>query len=193
MGFLPDRVTTDGHGSYPRAIRMVLGPTVPHRTSAFWNNRLQQDHRGIKGRIRPMRGFKNHQVDEHPPRHRKEGAVGGHRDTHGDNIMADSDCDRRACLHPVNKQCGRKQVGAAARTQPSLNKTPMHGNRGIEPSRLPNPARHQETGSRFLGVAQAVSTAPMQQARAIDGGYQREESLHTGRFRIARSEPPADA
>jgi transposase-like protein len=35
MGFLPDRVTTDGHGSYPRAIRAVLGRSVRHRTSAY--------------------------------------------------------------------------------------------------------------------------------------------------------------
>jgi putative transposase len=59
-GFRPDRVTTDSHGSYPRAIRTVLGRTVRHRTSAYLNNRLEQDHRGIKGRIRCMRGFKNH-------------------------------------------------------------------------------------------------------------------------------------
>src|SRR4051794_41869753 len=32
-------------------------PPVP-RTSAYLNNRLEQDHRGIKGRYRPMRGFK---------------------------------------------------------------------------------------------------------------------------------------
>jgi putative transposase len=60
MGFRPDRVTTDGHGSYPRAIRTVLGRRVRHRTSAYLNNRLEQDHRGIKGRIRYMRGFKSH-------------------------------------------------------------------------------------------------------------------------------------
>jgi transposase-like protein len=30
MGFKPDRVTTDGHGSYPRAIRTVLGGAVRH-------------------------------------------------------------------------------------------------------------------------------------------------------------------
>jgi len=60
MGFRPDRVTTDGHGSYPRAIRTMLGKTVRHRTSAYLNNRLEQDHRGIKGRIRCMRGFKSH-------------------------------------------------------------------------------------------------------------------------------------
>jgi putative transposase len=59
-GFTPDRVTTDGHGAYPRAIRSTLGRRVLHRTSAYLNNRLEQDHRGIKGRIRCMRGFKNY-------------------------------------------------------------------------------------------------------------------------------------
>ena len=54
----PDRVTTDGHDSYPRAIRTELGKGVRHRTSAYLNNRLEQDHRGIKGRYRSMRGFK---------------------------------------------------------------------------------------------------------------------------------------
>jgi putative transposase len=58
-GFRPGRVTTDGHGPYPRAIRTVLGRTVRHRMSASLNNRLEQDHRGIKGRIRCMRGFKS--------------------------------------------------------------------------------------------------------------------------------------
>src|SRR4051812_31909352 len=29
----PDRVTTDGHGSYPRAIRSTLGRRVVHRTA----------------------------------------------------------------------------------------------------------------------------------------------------------------
>jgi putative transposase len=62
MGFRPDRVTTDGHGSYPRAIRSVLGKKVRHRTSAYLNNRIEQDHRGIKGRIRCMRGFKSHEA-----------------------------------------------------------------------------------------------------------------------------------
>ena len=60
MGFRPDRVTTDGHGSYPKAIRSVLGKTVRHRTSAYLNNRLAQDHHSIKGRIRCMRDFNSH-------------------------------------------------------------------------------------------------------------------------------------
>ena len=60
VGFRPNRVTTDGHRSYPRVIRNVLGKAVHHRTNAYLNNRLEQDHRGIKGRIRCMRGFKSH-------------------------------------------------------------------------------------------------------------------------------------
>jgi transposase-like protein len=58
-GVTPDQVTTDGHGFYPRAIRSTLGRRVVHRTSAYKNNRLEQDHRGVKGRIRCMRGFKS--------------------------------------------------------------------------------------------------------------------------------------
>ncbi|MDO9714746.1 DDE-type integrase/transposase/recombinase, partial [Paracraurococcus lichenis] len=34
-GITPERVTTDGHGSYPRAIPATLGRRVVHRTSAF--------------------------------------------------------------------------------------------------------------------------------------------------------------
>jgi transposase-like protein len=60
VGFVPDRVTTDGHNSYPRAVRSTLGRNVRHRTSVYLNNRLEQDHRGIKGRIQCMRGFKEH-------------------------------------------------------------------------------------------------------------------------------------
>ncbi len=58
-GQVPDRVTTDGHVSYPRAIRSTLGRRVVHRTSAYKNNGLEQDHRGVKGRTRCMRGFKS--------------------------------------------------------------------------------------------------------------------------------------
>src|SRR4051812_19595038 len=57
-GITPDRVTTDGPDSDPRAIRTELGKRVQHRTSRSLNNRLEQDHRGIKGRYGPMRGFK---------------------------------------------------------------------------------------------------------------------------------------
>jgi putative transposase len=46
------------HDSYPRAIRTTLGAGVRHRDSQYLNNRLEQDHRGVKGRYGPMRGFK---------------------------------------------------------------------------------------------------------------------------------------
>src|SRR6202008_1027293 len=58
-GVIPDRVTTDGHDAYPRAIRTELGSRVRHRTNCYLNNRLERDHRGIKGRCRPMLGFKS--------------------------------------------------------------------------------------------------------------------------------------
>ena len=57
VGHRPDRVTTDGHDAYPRAIRETLGDDVTHRYSRYLNNRTEQDHRGIKQRYYPMRGF----------------------------------------------------------------------------------------------------------------------------------------
>ena len=56
-GHAPAQVTTDGHDAYPRAIRETLGPGVHHRTSRYKNNQIEQDHRGIKQRYYPMRGF----------------------------------------------------------------------------------------------------------------------------------------
>ncbi len=56
-GDAPERVTTDGHDSYPRAIRETLGENVIHRCNQYLNNRIEQDHRGIKQRYYPMRGF----------------------------------------------------------------------------------------------------------------------------------------
>ena len=56
-GRRPEQVTTDGHNSYPRAIAEVLGKKVKHRCSRYKNNRIEQDHRGIKQRYYPMRGF----------------------------------------------------------------------------------------------------------------------------------------
>src|SRR5712671_2710576 len=58
-GVTPSWVTTDGHDSYPRAIAEQLGETVQHRTSRYLNNRIEQDHRGIKSRYGPMKGFRS--------------------------------------------------------------------------------------------------------------------------------------
>jgi len=59
VGHAPDQVTTDGHRSYPRAICETMGSNVLHRTNKYLNNQLEQDHRGIKQRYYPMRGFGN--------------------------------------------------------------------------------------------------------------------------------------
>jgi putative transposase len=59
VGKPPQRVTTDGHAAYPRAIRETLGKKVLHRCSPYLNSRLEQDHRGIKQRYYPMQGFGN--------------------------------------------------------------------------------------------------------------------------------------
>jgi len=56
-GQAPERVTTDGHSAYPRAICEVLGEAVEHRCNQYLNNRIEQDHRAIKQRYYPMRGF----------------------------------------------------------------------------------------------------------------------------------------
>src|SRR3712207_5959155 len=53
----PERVTTDGHDAYPRAIRETLGEEITHRCNSYLNNRIEQDHRGIKQRYYPMRSF----------------------------------------------------------------------------------------------------------------------------------------
>jgi hypothetical protein len=57
VGHSPERVTTDRHNSYPRAIRETIESQVMHRTNAYLNNRLEQDHRGVKQRYYSMRGF----------------------------------------------------------------------------------------------------------------------------------------
>ena len=57
VGKPPQRVTTDGHPAYPRAIRETLGQKVLHRCNPYLNSRLEQDHRGIKQRYYPMQGF----------------------------------------------------------------------------------------------------------------------------------------
>ncbi|GHP00403.1 IS6 family transposase [Reticulibacter mediterranei] len=59
VGHAPQHVTTDGHRSYPRAIRETLGNPVIHQCHHYLNNIIEQDHCGIKQRYYPMRGFGN--------------------------------------------------------------------------------------------------------------------------------------
>jgi transposase-like protein len=58
-GCKPQRVTTDGHLPYVRVIKDVMGERTLHRTNTYLNNRIEQDHRGIKSRYGPMKGFKS--------------------------------------------------------------------------------------------------------------------------------------
>ena len=56
---VPDRVVSDGLGSYPRAITEVLGAEVVHYQVSCVANPIEQDHRGIKQRYYPTLGFHN--------------------------------------------------------------------------------------------------------------------------------------
>ncbi len=53
----PQRVATDGHSSYPRAIAEELGEAVEHEVISCRENPIEQSHRGIKQRYYPTLGF----------------------------------------------------------------------------------------------------------------------------------------
>ncbi len=57
-GLTPERIVTDRARCYPPALRVVL-PAVEHRCSRYLNNGLERDHGHLKGRLRPMRGFRS--------------------------------------------------------------------------------------------------------------------------------------
>jgi transposase-like protein len=56
-GQKPLRMTTDKHPAYTKAIRWIVGRKVLHRHNQYLNNRMEQNHRGIKQRYYPMLGF----------------------------------------------------------------------------------------------------------------------------------------
>ncbi len=56
-GVVPDEVTTDGAAAYPPALAAVL-PGVLHEAGKRVQQRIERDHQHLKGRLRPMRGFK---------------------------------------------------------------------------------------------------------------------------------------
>jgi len=63
-GRTPHTITLDGYAASHRAVReMRTDGLLPKRTklrsSRYLNNLIEQDHRGIKSRTRPMLGFKN--------------------------------------------------------------------------------------------------------------------------------------
>jgi len=56
---IPTQITTDKEAALYPAIKNVFGNQTKHRDSKYMNNRLEQNHRGIKSRYRPMKGFKD--------------------------------------------------------------------------------------------------------------------------------------
>ena len=63
-GQQPHTITLDGYAASHRAVReMLTDGLLPKRTklrsSKYLNNLIEQDHRGIKFRIRSMPGFKS--------------------------------------------------------------------------------------------------------------------------------------
>ena len=58
-GIYPEQITTDKEPALYAAIENTFGDYTDHRDNKFMNNRLEQDHRGIKSRTNVMKDFKN--------------------------------------------------------------------------------------------------------------------------------------
>ncbi len=59
---VPEKITIDKSGANTAAVRGLIadsGVTIELRQSKYLNNLVEQDHRSIKRRIRPMMGFKS--------------------------------------------------------------------------------------------------------------------------------------
>jgi transposase-like protein len=52
-------MTTDKNAAYPGAIEEAFATEVTHRTNKYLNNLEEQDHRDIKSRYYPLKGFKD--------------------------------------------------------------------------------------------------------------------------------------
>ena len=58
-GVYPEQITTDKEAALYSAIDNTFGDYTTHRDNKHMNNRLEQDHRGVKSRTGPMKGFKD--------------------------------------------------------------------------------------------------------------------------------------
>ena len=56
-GVIPDEATTDGAAACPPALAAAL-PPVAHEVGKRVQQRIERDHQHLKGRLRPLRGFK---------------------------------------------------------------------------------------------------------------------------------------
>lgn len=57
-GVTPEQITTDKEPALYAAIKNVFNNKTKHRDNKYMNNRMEQDHRGIKSRYKVMKGFK---------------------------------------------------------------------------------------------------------------------------------------
>lgn len=58
-GVYPEQITSDKEPALYPAIENVFGDYTTHRDNKYMNNRIEQDHRGVKSRTGPMKGFKD--------------------------------------------------------------------------------------------------------------------------------------
>ena len=58
-GVTPEQITTDKEPALYPAIKNVFGDSTKHRDVKYMNNKLEQNHRGIKSRYKVMKGFKD--------------------------------------------------------------------------------------------------------------------------------------
>lgn len=59
---MPEKITIDKSGANTAAVRGLIaesGAPIDLRQSKYLNNLVEQDHRSVKRRIRPMLGFKS--------------------------------------------------------------------------------------------------------------------------------------
>jgi transposase-like protein len=58
-GVYPYCITTDKEPALYKAIENTFSDYTDHRDNTFMNNHIEQDHRGIKSRVKVMKGFKD--------------------------------------------------------------------------------------------------------------------------------------
>ena len=58
-GMTPEQMTSDKERALYPAIKNIFGDNTKHRNSKYMNNVIEQNHRGIKLRYKPIKGFKN--------------------------------------------------------------------------------------------------------------------------------------
>lgn len=58
-GVSPSQITTDKEPALRKAVKNIFSRKTKHRDSKYKNNKIEQDHRGIKSRYKVMKGFKN--------------------------------------------------------------------------------------------------------------------------------------